>query len=408
MSGKVLKFPEGFLWGSATSAYQVEGGIENNNWWAWAYKKEPVSILGREISLVKAGKACDHYNLYEKDFDLAKSLFQNAHRFSIEWARIEPEEGKFNIEALEHYRSVIRSLKERQIIPFVTLHHFTNPVWFHKKGNWLKPDSIESFGRYVEFIAKNLGEEAEFWMTVNEPELYASWYPPLQGAYKGSRLPDPIDALRVINNLIQAHKKAYGILHRFGGKNIKVGVAKNNFCFDGYPDIFAKIASWFWNREFLNRIKNHQDFIGLNYYFHNRFKISPIRSPKKWFNQNENKETTDMGWEIYPEGIYYVLRELKRYNLPVYITENGLADKGDQKREKFIRDHLFWIKKAIDDGVDVRGYFYWSLMDNFEWDKGFDPRFGLLEMDYKTMQRKIRPSANFYADICKNNQIIID
>ena len=200
---------------------------------------------------------------------------------------------------------------------------------------------------------------------------------------------------KVLNNLAKAHDLAYKSLHLID-LDCEVGISKNNIDFEG--GILAKLADYFWNKHFLNKIKDKQDFIGFNYYYHNR-----IRGFR--FNRNKNKIVSDMGWEIYPKGIYHVLKELKRYNKPIYITENGLADVKDEKREKFIKDHLYWIHKAIQDGIDVRGYLYWSLLDNFEWNKGLWPKFGLIEVDYDTMKRKIRPSAYKYAEICKNNTL---
>lgn len=192
---------------------------------------------------------------------------------------------------------------------------------------------------------------------------------------------------------------------RKGKKDVKVGIAANLDFFEPYNKkspldrLSVFFCKYFWNEFFLNRIKNHLDFIGLNYYFHDR-----IMFP--WLRKNENKLVSDIGFEIYPEGIYYVLKELKKYNLPVYITENGLADAKDVLRKDFIKNHLYWIYQAILKGVDVKGYFHWSLMDNFEWEKGINPRFGLIEIDYETLERKIRPSANFYSEICQSNQLI--
>ncbi len=408
---KVLKFPPGFLWGTATSAYQVEGG-NKNDWWAWAYKKTPVFILKMEKKVSKAGKACDHYNRYEEDFDLAKSLNQNAHRFSIEWSRIEPEEGKFNLEELNHYRSVIQALKKRNIIPFVTLHHFSNPIWFHKKGSWLNKNSSDYFKRYVEFVMKNLKEEVNFWITINEPLFYAFWSPVLEKAYLRSKWPNPLDMFRAIKNLIQAHKKAYEVIHKFGSKDVKIGITSFYTYNEPYQNKLinrglAWIGDYFLNKYFLNRIKAHQDFLGLDYYHHYLIKFDLFRLASI-FNMSADKELSDMGWGIYPKGIYHVLKELQKYQKPVYILENGLADARDEKRAKFIADHLYWIHKAIEEGGDIRGYFHWSLIDNFEWDKGFWPKFGLIEIDYKTLKRKPRPSAFYYAEICKNNQLIFN
>ena len=378
-----LKFPDGFLWGSATSAYQVEGGIENNDW----------SQAARQGKVPAAGRACDHYNLYESDFEIAKSLGQNAHRFSIEWARIEPEEGKFDEEAIEHYRQVIGALLERGLEPFVTLWHFTLPIWFAQKGGFENPEAPKIFARYCQHVVNELGDSVKFWVTINEPMVYATnsyWrgqWPPFGKSF--------FRFIKVVGNLIRSHNIGYEKIKEVSAL-AQIGVAKNNIYFEsGHNPIYQPLSTllaWFWNHRFLNRIS--QNFIGLNYYFHRRFP------------RNKNREVSDMGWEIFPEGIFHVLRELKKYGKPIYITENGLADSKDLKREKFIKDHLGWVWRAIQDDIDVRGYFYWSLLDNFEWAHGFEPRFGLVEIDYQTMARKIRPSAFEYAQICENNSLI--
>ncbi|MFZ5559516.1 MAG: glycoside hydrolase family 1 protein [Patescibacteria group bacterium] len=376
----LLKFPKNFYWGTATSAYQVEGGIRND--WSAAGQK------------YDAGIACDHYHRYEEDFDLAKSMNNNAHRFSIEWARIEPEEGKFDQNEIEHYRKVILALRQRGLEPFVTLYHWTLPSWFVKRGGWLNRKAPEYFEQYVGFVVRNL-PEVKFWIILNEPEIYSS-HSYLNGAWPPCKK-NIIFYLLVIKALIKGHKKAFKIIKSIQ-PSANIGIAKNNVYFEGW---LRAVANWWWNFCFLNKIKNHQDFIGINYYFHNR-----IRGFK--FNQNENKVISDMGWEIYPEGIYHVLKDLKRYNKPIFITENGLADADDSRREKFIVEHLKWIHKAIKEGVDMRGYIHWSLIDNFEWAWGFEPRFGLIEIDYKNnLKRTPRPSSKVYAEICKNNALNI-
>jgi len=385
---KVLNFPKNFLWGTSTSAYQVEGGIENNDW----AKDFP------------AGFACDHYNRYEEDFDLMKKLNQNAYRFSIEWSRIEPKLSRFDSRELEHYWKTLYTLKSRNIKIIMTLHHFTVPSWLAKIGGFANKKSIFYFSRFAERVFDEYRDLVDFWVTINEPLVYAS-----KGYLEGTWPPkkkNPILFLRVIKNQIAAHKKIYRTFHRWKN-NPKVGIAKHNIFFEPFDlksslDKFSvALARYFWNEYFLNKIKDYQDFIGLNYYFHNRIKFP-------YSKKNENKIVSDLGWEIYPEGIFHVLKELKKYNLPIYITENGLADKKDLLREKFIKDHLYWTHKAIKEGVDVGGYFHWSLIDNFEWDKAFKPRFGLIEIDYKTMKRKPRSSAFYYTKICKENSLIIN
>ena len=388
---EVLKFPDGFLWGTATSAYQVEGGVLNCDW----------SALQQPAGGGPAGKACNHYHLYEKDFDLMKKLNLNAYRFSIEWSRIEPKEGEFDEKEIEHYRKVLLALKEREIKSMVTLHHFTNPKWLAKIGGWQNKKVVFYFSRFAERILKEYQDLVDFWITINEPIVYASMAF-LRGIWPPQKK-NIILFLKVIKNQISTHKKIFRI-SRHLNPTLKIGIAKNNQFFESENpnsplDRFSTfLARYFWNEYFLNRIQNHLDFIGLNYYFHYRVKF-PFK------NRNENKLLSDIGWEIYPEGIYFVLKELQKYNLPIYITENGLADSEDKLRKNFIRDHLYWIHKAIQDGVDIRGYFHWSFMDNFEWEKGFKPRFGLIEIDYKSFERKPRPSAFYYAKICKENTL---
>lgn len=400
-------FPKHFYWGASTSSHQVEGG-NNNDWKIWekenadrlaqeARRKDlPDYVLRAEPSPLNpatyiSGQACDHYNRFEEDFDIAKQLGHNAHRFSIEWSRVEPEEGKFDEKEIEHYRKVIAALRARGMEPFVTLWHWAIPLWLRDKGGAASHEFAYFFARYAERIAHACGDDARFWITINEPMIWtanAYWrgvWPPQQT--------NMVTYVRVLRNLIAAHKAAYDGI-KTTHADAHVGIAKNNIYFDGGAMKF--MAHWWWNHWFLDRIRHCQDFIGLNYYFHNR--MNGFR-----FNQNENEKTSDRGWEIYPEGIYHVLHELKKYKKPIYITENGVADARDIHREKFIKEHLHWVHKTMQEGVDARGYFYWSLLDNFEWDKGFWPRFGLVEMDYKTMKRTVRPSAFAYRDIIKTN-----
>ncbi len=412
----MIKFPNDFLWGAATSAHQVEGN-NHNDWTEW--ERENAERLSKESGgkyppeNYISGRACDHYNRYEEDFDIAKLFGHNAHRFSIEWSRIEPEEGKFNRAEIEHYREVIKALHKRRIEPFVTLWHWTMPIWFVKKGGFEKSGNIKYFVRFCEYIVKEFStgdgftfsgkDDVKFWITLNEPEIYAGnsylkgiWPPQNKGF---------ISYLLVIRNLIKAHIESYKIIKKTK-PNAQVGIAKNNIYFEAHENkignhILRKFIDWWWNFYFLNRIKNHQDFIGLNHYFHNRIKNFK-------FSQNENKKVSDMGWELYPEAIYFVSKSLKKYNKPIYITENGLADAKDRNREWFIKESLKNIYKAIEDGADIRGYLHWSLLDNFEWDKGFWPRFGLVEIDYETLERKRRPSSYTYEKIAKSDAIELD
>jgi len=378
----MLKFPEKFYWGTAASAYQTEGGIKND--WSVAGAK-PRQGRGK----YDAGLACDHYNRFEEDFDLAKNMNNNAHRFSIEWARIEPEEGKFDQKEIEHYRKVILALKQRGLEPFVTLYHWTLPVWFVEKGGWLNPDAPKYFERFVEKIVLEYKDLVKFWITLNEPNIYVFFsfsvgaWPPFKKNWFKSR--------KVFKQLVIAHNIAYQIIHKIC-PDAKAGIS--------YQKGNSIIVNYEWIYKFLAHIKNSQDFIGLNYYVNSFF-------TSLWQKLFQKKSgVTDLNWQIYPKGIYCALKDLKQYNKPIYILENGLADKNDTKRAKFIIDHLKWIHKAISEGIDVKGYFHWSLIDNFEWDKGFTPRFGLVEIDYNNDLKRIpRKSSQVFAEICKNNAI---
>lgn len=401
MPNDTFKFPKGLLWGAATSAHQVEGG-NKNDWTEWESSPARVAdLVGRNLNPGDyiSGEACDHYRRFKSDFNIAKSLDHNAHRFSIEWSRIEPEEGKFSEREIEHYREVIRALRERGIEPFVTLWHWTLPRWFVKKGGWLNSSATGAFTRFAERVANEYKNEVKFWTTLNEPETFAR-----HGYFLGNRPPGQKNFFRaygVLRRLAQAHQRAYTVIKKVAPQ-AQVGFAESVVHFEPYNlwphNLLAmRLLRWWRNNPFLAKFIACSDFIGLNYYFHSRVRLSQ----KSWrgFQYNENKTVSDIGWEIYPEGIYRVLKNLKKHSKPIYITENGLADAKDEKRTEFIKDHLQWVAKAINEGVNVRGYFHWSLLDNFEWDSGFGPRFGLVEVDYKTRERKIRPSAWVYKEI---------
>ena len=382
-----MSFPPNFLWGSATSSHQVEGNNDKNDWWLWE----------KEKGLEQSGKACDHYHRFAEDFALAKSLNQNSHRLSLEWSRIEPEKGEWNEAEIEHYIQVLKTLKAEGMQVMLSLHHFTSPVWFAKKGGFLKRKNIFYFQRFAELAAKKFSDYVDFWITINEPNVYAShgylsgnWPPGKKSFWQYQKL---------IRNLAASHKAAYRKIHKLLPE-ARVGIAKNYIDFEAgesWADkIACRLARCFWNNVFYQKTKGCHDFLGINYYFHNRIYASP--RPPFYVVKNENKKTSDLGTEIYPEGLYHILLELKKYKLPIYITENGLADREDKLRGEFITQHIAVIERSIAQDIDVRGYFHWSLLDNFEWAHGFAPRFGLVEVDYATEKRIIRPSARIYAD----------
>lgn len=394
-----LNFPKDFLWGSSTSAHQVEGD-NSNDWTVWeqrmanhqaqiAQKRQwPDYILKNYPSPLQeknyiSGKACDHYNRFREDFALAKSLGHNAHRFSIEWSRIEPEEGKFDQKEIEHYREVIKALRERGMEPLVTLWHWTLPLWVARKGGFENRETADFFVRYCEKIAGEFKDNVTFFITLSEPTLWAS------NAYRTGNFPPQkkniFRAYRVVRNLIRAHRAVYKKLKTIN-PNFQVGITQNTGWFSStiLRPLYYSVMFYF-----LRNIMKESDFIGLDYYRRLRF-------------LRKSHATSDIGWEIYSKGIYFVLKKTwRRFRKPIFILENGVADVRDIYRAEFIRAHITAIEKAGAEGVDIRGYFYWSLLDNFEWENGFWPRFGLVEVDYKTQQRKVRESAKVYADIIK-------
>jgi beta-glucosidase len=294
----------------------------------------------------------------------------------------------------------------------VTLHHFTNPLWFvrSKIGGWESKYAPDYFEEYTKRVVEEFADLVDYWITINEPMVYAlssylvGYWPPEKRS--------PVAARRVIKNLVLAHQKAYRAIHQIYKKRDKkpiVGIAKSNWFLEPYRKynpldiILTKFCKHYQNDYFLMKIRNDLDFIGLNYFRSARIKFD-LRK-QLLLARSKEAEVSDLGWEINPAGIGHVLHDIKKYEKPIFITENGLADTADTKRSSFILLHLKEIYEAIESGIDVRGYFHWSLMDNFEWREGFEPRFGLVEIDYETMDRKPRPSAYMYGEICKANGI---
>lgn len=403
------QFPDGFYWGAATAAYQVEGGIENTDW----------AKAAREGRVPVAGRSSDHYHRYEEDFDIAKSIGHNAHRFSVEWARIEPEEGTFDEKEIEHYRDVLKALHARGITPFITLWHFTLPLWFSESGGFERKDAPEIFARYCAYVVEQLGDLCEHFSTMNEPIVYATdgylrgTWPP----FKRFRLTDHVKLtnsgksyepnpekgvrplftyLKVCKQLTRAHNGAYDAIKEVS-PNTEVSIVKHVILFESnwnpINKIVAYLANWQWTYRFMRRVYKKCDQIGLNYYFYRQFGDTMIY------------KKTDMDWDFYPEGIYGALKMLSRYKKPLFVSEAGLADADDSDRAEYITKQVEATWRAIQDGVDVRGHMYWSLLDNYEWALGYEKRFGLVEINYETLERTIRPSAYVYKKICEENAI---
>lgn len=403
------EFPKDFFWGAATSSYQVEGSNPNSDWWEWEKR-----IGLKETS----GFACKHYEFYKEDFDLAKELNHNSHRLSIEWSRIEPEKDNFSSKEIDHYIDVILSLRQRNIEPIVTLHHFTNPLWFSKLGGWQSKFAPIYFLSYVERIVEALSDKVHFWITINEPMVYVYhayilgvWPPQEKSFFKANQ---------VVKNLIDSHIRAYRLIHNIYHKrklpSPYVSIAKNLQVFEPCGlTLKNKLATYlrdrYFNFNFIERLIRYKslDFIGINYY------TRSLVEPQGWglrhlaldvCKKNHSRlKKNSLGWDIYPEGLYILLLRLKDYNLPIFILENGISTEDDNLRWDFIYQHLKNIHLAMERGVKVLGYIYWSLIDNFEWDKGFGVRFGLIEVDYHTFKRTIRESARKFSEVCKTGII---
>ncbi len=413
----MVSFPKNFLWGASTSAHQVEGG-NHNDWSEWelahasrlAYEAEQKfahlsswpSVRDQAINPQNyiSGIACDHYHRFQEDLDIAKELGHNAYRFSIEWSRIEPEEGKFDEKEIEHYAQMIKALRARGMEPFVTLWHWTVPIWFQQKGGWLHSQSIDSFSRFVEKIASDLGNDVEFWCTLNEPIVFTSY-----GYIIGVRPPQKKSiwqAVRVFHHLARVHRRTYRILHAVAKKNNRtcsVGIAKHDKFFVSADrslknKLLTRLAKFFWSDAFMLHIRGYQDFVGLNYYNQDTIRFDRRALYAGLYNLSAS-----------PEGFYQTIMNMARSKKPIYILENGIDDPTDDMRLIFIREHLNALKRAMQDGADVRGYFHWSLMDNFEWENGFWPRFGLVEVNRKTLERIVRPSAWEYKKIIEESQV---
>ncbi|MFZ5801714.1 MAG: glycoside hydrolase family 1 protein [Candidatus Omnitrophota bacterium] len=411
------------LWGSATAAHQVEGNNRNNDWWGW----ETEGGVKHH-----SGAACDHWNRFHEDFDLIQKLGHSAYRFSIEWSRLEPREGEWDEAAASRYGEMLADLRRRGIEPIVTLHHFTNPVWFARKGGWLAETAVDDFTAFVRRAVLRFGREVRVWITINEPVVYLS-----HAYYLGVWPPGhkSIDEMaRVFRTMILAHVRAYRAIHEIyeiqGWGPVWVSVAKHMTYMvpsrrGSLADRFVtRLRHWFFNELFLQAVwtgflffpgrfceflphRGALDFIGLNYYMRHRIRMVEW-SQMRQFGEISLDEPPEpgvmknvLGWEFFPKGLYKLLKKLKRMKLPIVITENGTCTETDAERELYIRGHLEWVERAMREGVPVGGYLYWSLLDNFEWDKGFGPRFGIVEIDFETLGRKLRPSAYVLSDLCR-------
>lgn len=406
-----FNFPKNFLWGASTSAHQVEGGT-HNQWSVWELENAKslaaqapyqygdlenwpeISEYAKNPDNYVSGRSTGHYEEYLCDFDIAKKMNLNAWRFSIEWSRVQPDEGAWNVEAVQHYKTYITELKRRGMEPVMTLFHFTLPVWFAEKGGFERKSNIKYFTQFVDRIVSELGTHVRYIITINEPESYA------MESYRNGHWPPAkvklMTALRVYRNLAVAHNKAADIIHA-KNRRFKVSVAKNcAFIYPGDDSWLsvrsAAVAQYFADDWFLKKVIKRCDFIGVNYYFSSR--IYGYRE------HNPNERVSDLGWDMQPENIGWVLDRLyEKYHKPIMITENGLADASDAHRKWWLTKTILAMQRSLKNGTELIGYLHWSFLDNFEWDKGFWPRFGLIEVDYATRARKPRSSAVWFAKV---------
>ena len=429
MGNRKLVFPDGFLWGVASSAHQNEGNNINNDFWQW--EQEPDHIADQTTS----GLATDWWENAEVDFDRAAAMGLNSLRLSVEWSRIEPRAGTWDISALDRYRAMLIALHDRGLEPMVTLHHFANPLWLAEQGGWANADTVAYFERFVRKVVEALGDLTHLWCTINEPNIYSllahitgDWPPGKKNA---------LDFIRVGRNQLRAHAIAAQVIHKHDSE-AQVGIVKHMAAIDPLQvdqvadRLVASLQDRVLNWGFLASISHGRyqfpfgvglgsigasshgnTFIGLNYYGRDRVRFN-LKSPDTLFG-SPVPAPPETAWpepwttrEMYPEGIARFATQLARYDQPIYVTENGLADAEDSKRPGFIIGHLSALHRAIQQGADVRAYYHWTLVDNYEWVEGWTTRFGLVALNTETQARTPRPSMELYAQIARENAITED
>jgi beta-glucosidase len=385
-----ISFPVGFQWGTATSAHQIEGGNVNNDW--WEFEHDPTSGC-----LDRSGDACDSYHRYPEDIALVADLGLSFYRFSVEWCRIEPEEGEFSRAALDHYRRMLATCREHGLDPMITYHHFTHPRWLAAAGTWEAPHAVDRFARYCEKVTAHLGDLIGMAGTINEPNVVATmgWrhgiFPP--------RVRDRDRRAKVNDALVAAHRAGVEAI-RSGPGDFPVGLTLSMTDFQAEPG----------GEEWVERVRRPSedvyleategdDFIGVQTYTRARF------GPDGGLGPEDGVPTTQMGYEFYPEALEGTIRRawLKTGGLPVLVTENGIGTADDEARIDYVTRALAGVRRCLDDGIDVRGYTYWSLLDNFEWVLGYGPTFGMVAVDRETFVRRPKPSAAWLGGVATRN-----
>lgn len=420
MAQATIHFPRGFLWGTATAAHQVEGNNTNNNWWAWE------QVDGHILNGHKSGLACDWWGgRWKDDLDRAAETGQNAHRFSIEWSRIQPTPDQWDESALERYRIMLRGMLERGLAPMLTLHHFSNPLWLEDQGGWENDDTPQKFATFVRKAVEALKEYVSYWVTINEPNVYA------YAAYSEGQFPPGkrnINAcFHVMTNMVRGHAMAYKIIHEIQPE-ARVGLSMN------YRSLFPATASpldkfvartqsaifndlipmaakdgklrFIFKTVSIPEAANTQDFLGVNYYSRDQVSFDLTRGAALFGRMRYPKDADLSGTGFIanePDGFHEALKWGLKFNIPMVVTENGVEDHEDRMRPRYIAQHIQQMWRAVNYNWPVKGYFHWSLVDNFEWDRGWTQRFGLWGLDVETQARIRRSSVDLYADICKEN-----
>jgi beta-glucosidase len=423
MPQATFHFPPGFLWGTATSSHQVEGNNKNNNWYAWEQEE------GRIIHGHKSGLACDWWGgRWKQDFDRAAEAGQNAHRLSIEWSRVQPTPDQWDEDALDHYREIVRGLYVRKMTPLITLHHFSDPLWLVNEGGWENPETPQKFARYVHKVVEALKDYATLWVTINEPNIYTYF------GYVGGTFPpgkkDMGAAFRVGTNLVRGHAAAYreihdvqvearvGVAHHYRGFKPEDSILPFNTWMarflsgnlnDAFPRALVNGRFRFLGRQTLIREAiDTQDYFGINYYTVDLVRFAPF-AIREFFNKRRYPPDAELSSTDFianvPDGMTMAIQWAQAYGKPMLILENGVEDADDTLRPRYMLEHLHKIWRQVNENVQIKGYFHWSLVDNFEWERGWTQRFGLWALNPDSQVRTRRPSVDLYAAICKENAI---
>lgn len=411
-----IRFPETFVFGSATAAHQVEGGNVANDWWEHEHAADTNAVE-------ESGITCDHYRRYEEDFRLLKELGHPAHRLSIEWSRIEPAPGQINRAEVEHYRRVLGCLRELGIEPWVTVHHFTSPTWFIRQGGFTRQGDLGPLVRFAELLAREYSDLVTHWCTINEPNVVAElgyrygYFPP--------RRMEPEVAADVLENFFRAHAAMSTAIRGVARRPVEVGITLAIMAQEPLrPDHEADVALAARRDAETNGVmyealrtgtfsypgrepreipglRDASTFVGVQYYSRTRYDGETGGPAMPDFDRT----LSQMAWEVYPEGFGPLLDRAVATGLPVYVTENGMAHDDDRVRVRYIADHLAEVAAARARRGDIRGYFYWSAMDNFEWNFGYGPKFGLIEVDRASLERRPRRSAHFFREIMARREV---